>query len=256
MSDLELETGSFTLILSARKSGKSFLVRELIYHFLTNANNRCQYLYMFSNTAKFESSGTYSFIDPSAIFKANPENVEKIVEQLFQIQLDTKKKNNILLIFDDIDLSARYQQSIEKLAQMGRHFNITTVLSAQISTGTISPLIRDNITYLFFRELNREVIKKNIYSMITTNDFENTKQFLDFVFTNTKEYQFIYYAKGCVNKEIRIVKASEIPEDFKYKVASPVKKEAEEKPKQPAGYGPAMRIQYFNSEGFPYKRNM
>ena len=56
MSELQLKRDSFITILSTRKSGKSFLIRELIYYFLTNAEYKCDYLYMFSNTAKFDST--------------------------------------------------------------------------------------------------------------------------------------------------------------------------------------------------------
>ena len=72
-----LKRETFITILSTRRSGKSYLIARLIYNFMVanDANNRYNLLYLFSNTAKFEQSGTYSFIDPKVVFKANTENV-------------------------------------------------------------------------------------------------------------------------------------------------------------------------------------
>lgn len=251
-SQLKPPLGSFILLLSTRKSGKSYVVAELTHYYLTH---HVKYMYMFSNTARFEANGIYGFIDPKVIFKADPENCERIVSSIFQLQLETGKKNNVLLVFDDIDLSARYHGSIEKLATEGRHYNITTIVSAQVSTGAISPAIRDNITYLFIREMNREHLRKNIYSLITSREFENGKEFLNFVYNNTDNFHFIAYSKGCVKKEFRIVLAKDppTPPDFKYKVKAPKAEQTNKSYVAGYGYGAPIDITYFDSEGIPLR---
>ena len=247
MSNLNLRRDSFITILSTRRSGKSYLVANLIHYFLTNSENRCDFLYMFSNTAKFEQGGNYNFIDNKVKFKADPENAKKIVDAIFRTQLETRKKFHILVIFDDIDLSKRYEDSIEKLATFGRHYHITTILSAQVATNAISPAIRNNTSYLFFRKLNAETIKKQIYSMIINGEFEHPQELYDYVQNNIQNYQFIFFDNDSDSKEIEIVKADPIPEGFIYKVKSPEK--VDKTPKRPVGWGPPMNLTYFDSEG-------
>ena len=251
---MDLRRNSFITILSTRRSGKSFLIANLIYNFLTNPpDNNVSHLYLFSNTAKFEEESRYNFIDKNVIFKANPENVEKIVNRILEIQLETKKKNFVLLVFDDIDLNAKYGNSIERLAMQGRHFNITTILSAQIATSAISPAIRNNTTYLFFRKLNSETIKKQIYSMVISNNFNSPEEFKQFVNDNVSEYQFLFYDNDSDDKELKVIKANEIPKDFKYAIKQPPKEK--EKPKKYIGFSAPMNIGYTNSAGQIIKPN-
>ena len=219
---MNLKRESFITILSTRRSGKSFLIAELIYKFMTGSDdNRCDLLYLFSNTAKFEQMGNYNFVDPKIIFKANPENVERIVSRVLEIQLQTKKKNHILCVFDDIDLSKKYEQSIELLATRGRHYNITTILSAQVATNCISPCIRNNTSYLFFRKLNSETIKKQIYSMVINNQFNSPEEFKQYVNNNIADYNFIFYDNDSDEKTLQTIKAEAIPKDYKYVIKSP-----------------------------------
>ena len=236
-----LKRESFITILSTRRSGKSFLIAELIYDFMNNKdiNNKCDLLYLFSNTAKFEQMVNYNFVDSKIIFKANPENVEKIITRLLEIQLQTKKKYHVLCVFDDIDLSKKYEQSIELLATRGRHYNITTILSAQVATNCISPCIRNNTSYLFFRKLNTETIKKQIYSMVINNQFNSAEEFKTYVNNNISDFNFIFYDNDTDEKELKVIKAKPIPTDYKYKVAEPKIKKSTIQPKF-LGYGQPM----------------
>ena len=222
---MQINRESFITILSTRKSGKSFLVANMIYNFLNNPrDNNCDLLYLFSNTAKFESSGHYDFIDKKCIFDANADIVEQVINKLMQIQLQTKKRHHILVVFDDIDLSSKYDQSIEKLATQGRHYNITTILSAQVATRSISPAIRNNTSYLFIRKLNSDALKKQIFNMIVNSDFDNAEAFKKFVNDNNHDYQFVMYDNNKDEKGVSIIKAHPIPKDFKYKVILPKQK--------------------------------
>ena len=254
MSELGLKRDSFITILSTRKSGKSYLIRELIYYFLTSSEQKCDYLYMFSNTAKFDASGTFNFVDKKVTFSAHPDVVEKIVKSILQLQLENQKKTHILLMFDDIDLSAKYDQSLELLATRGRHFNITTILSAQIATRAISPAIRNNTTYLFFRKLNAETIKKQIYSMIVSNSFETPQQLYDFVQQNIDDFKFVFYDNDSDKKELLLFKADPIPEGFQYKVKAP-KDETNTSKVAGKGYGVPINMTLFNSAGNPLRPN-
>lgn len=213
-----LNRDSFITVLSTRKSGKSFLVSQLIHTFLTNSpENRCDVIYMFSNTAKFEASGHYNFLDKRCIFPASHEIVDRVTNRLFEIQKKSKNKHHILVVFDDIDLSRKYEQSIDKIAYQGRHYGITCILSAQIATCAVSPAIRNNTTYLFFRKLMADVLKRLIYQMVYNRDFNSAEEFKEYVYENIEDYQFIFYDNDSDEKTLKIVKADPIPTDFKYK---------------------------------------
>ena len=177
-------------------------------------------------------------MDHKVIFKATPENVEKIITRLLEIQLQTKKRNHILCVFDDIDLSKKYEQSIELLATRGRHYNITTILSAQVATNCISPCIRNNTSYLFFRKLNSETIKKQIYSMVINNQFNSPEEFKKFVNDNISDYTFIFYDNDTDDKSLKCIKATAIPPEYKYIIKSPTPKII--KKSKFHGFGPPM----------------
>ena len=153
-----------------------------------------------------------------------------------------------MLVFDDIDLSKKYENSIERLATTGRHYNITTILSAQVATNAISPSIRNNTSYLFFRKLNSETIKKQIYAMIISNSFESPEEFKHFVNENISDYQFIFYDNDSDSKDLQIIKASTIPKDYKYLIKAPVNTE-KEKPRSQIGWGAPLNITHFDSDG-------
>jgi hypothetical protein len=239
---IRLKRESFILILSIRRSGKSFLISQLIYDFMTGPeDNRVSLLYMFSNTAKIDQNGQFNFIDKRVIFTANPENIERIVTRIITIQKETKKREHILLVFDDIDLSSKYSGSIEWLAVQGRHYNITVILSAQVATSAISPLIRNNYSYLFFRKLNKDTIEKQIYGMIINNEFDTAKEFRHYVTENIKDYQFIFYDNDSDDKQLSIVRAEAIPKDFTYRVKAP---KQDTTPKRPVGWGTPMNLKF------------
>jgi len=62
----------------------------------------------------------------------------------------TKMKYHVLLVFDDVVVTQRYE-ALEFLATAGRHHSITVVLLSQISNNAISPIIRTNVDSVFGR---------------------------------------------------------------------------------------------------------
>ena len=139
--DLNLKRNTFMTIMSQRASGKSFLISNFIHYFLTNEENRCHYAYLFSATAKLNkaTNHSYSFFDPRAILSPEPSIINAFVKNLMRSQIATNMKNHILLVFDDIVVTKRYE-ALEYLATAGRHYSITVVMSCQISNNAISPI--------------------------------------------------------------------------------------------------------------------
>ena len=191
--DLKLEKDSFISILSARRTGKSFLISNLIHYFLTNEKNKVDYVYLFSNTAGLNSNTNeqYNFLDKKCIVPAKPEIMQQVITGLMQTQKKTGFKFSLLIVFDDIVLTHKYE-IIETLASMGRHFHITTLLSAQIANTCVSPTIRNNTSYIFWRRIGSKSLKDNIFPTLNVA-FDDTKELLRYTKENTQDFQFIFY---------------------------------------------------------------
>jgi hypothetical protein len=235
--ELELDTGAFITILSKRKTGKSVLISDLIHFYLTKKKDAIDFVYLFSNTA-YMKSGTnsqYDFIDDKVLIPATSTNIRKIVgtvetdertggtklSGLFRSQASSKFKFNILIVFDDINVGKK-DTVIESLATAGRHFMITTVLSCQIANQAVSPAIRNNTSYLFWRRLNDNSLKDNIYP-IAGSAFNNYKELIYFTEQAVGDYKFVFYNndKDIEEDSLQIVKAKEAPAGFKYIVNFP-----------------------------------
>ena len=226
---LHLKRNSFITILSARRSGKSYLISDLAHYFLSNAKNKVDLVYMFSHTASLGTDNTYKWLDRRAILSPYIDNINTTVSNLINIQIQTKNKKSILLIFDDIDLDKQIE-GINKLAVRGRHYNITTILSAQIANYAISPSIKNNTTYLFFRRLNANAIKDQIQSIVQT--FEKPRDLYTYTQANIAGYKFLFYDNDSDDTTLKIIKANQ--HNFQYKL--PAKKTTNTYKRKPGDY--------------------
>jgi hypothetical protein len=220
INKLKMDVDSFILVLSARRTGKSVLVADLIHYYLTDTKNKIDYLYVFSNTAGLESGTNeqYDFIDRKCIIPAKMEVMEQVIYKLMASQKKTNFKFHILLVFDDIVVTHKYE-ILDTLASMGRHYKITTILSAQVANLAISPTIRNNASYILWRRLTNTAIRDNLYPILGIA-FDNSIELRKFTNENIGDYQFLFYNnnKDFDENSIKIVKASEVPKDFEYKI--------------------------------------
>jgi len=225
-------------IMSQRKSGKSVLISNIMHYFKTNPDpdNRVDFVYLFSATAKLNktTNHSYSFLDPKAILSPDPAVMNPFISNLIQSQKATDMKYHILLVFDDIVVTKRYE-ALEYLATAGRHYSITVVLSSQISNNAISPIIRTNVDYVFWRKLGKAALQNNIFPYMSISDFSDYNALHTFTLDNTSDYRFVFYdnSTDAMDKKIRLVRAYDLPEGYQYKLADP-------KPKPKRRY-PAIR---------------
>eukprot|EP00035_Acanthoeca_spectabilis_P006898 m.130386 g.130386 ORF g.130386 m.130386 type:complete len:162 (+) comp13712_c0_seq2:2095-2580(+) len=137
----EFEPDAFYLLLSSRKSGKSFMIQDLVYTLLQR--KMVNYIYLFSETAKKSTAG-YEWIDPRCIM--DNSMIDEGVEYIMNLQEKTDNKNKVLIIFDDIDLNRSYSDTIDRLATRCRHYKCTTVLSAQITNFAVSHVSKPTLS--------------------------------------------------------------------------------------------------------------
>jgi hypothetical protein len=226
VASLDLERDSFMTVMSQRKSGKSVLIASLIHYFMEGspAKQRCDYAYLFSATAALNqtTNHSYSFFDKKAILKPSPENMSNFISNLIKSQTQTKMKYHVLLVFDDIVVTQRYEV-LEWLASAGRHYSITVILSSQISNNAVSPTIRANVDYIFWRKLGKAAIQNNIFPFMSISEFADYKELNQYTLQHTNDYQFIFYnnSTDTSDEKIKVVKAFPIPEDYRYIVKGP-----------------------------------
>ena len=89
ISQLELERDTFIALLSARKTGKSVLMADLMHYFLTaEPGNRVDFLYLFSETAGLQSGTNeqYKFLDQKCVIPADPTTMTRFINGVFESQ--------------------------------------------------------------------------------------------------------------------------------------------------------------------------
>lgn len=177
---------SIVLVIGKRRSGKSFLIRDLFYH---RRNIPCGII--FSGTE--DASPFFSDFVPDAFIHSEYDS--DLMKRILLNQKRQLKKsaasgkgdrqgksadNNFFIVLDDMLASASTWNRDESIKQMflnGRHYNIMGIISMQYALG-IPPTLRNNIDYVFiFNEpsiKNRKKIYEDYCSMIPDfNEFCN-----------------------------------------------------------------------------------
>lgn len=202
VEDIPFKEGMFIILSSKRCSGKSVLVRHIVKHLLDLFEYSA--IILFSETSDLNED--YSFIDKSLIFKTS--QLEEKIKKIMDIQLKNKKKNkkvNLLLILDDVHLTEKSKE-LSNVSSLGRHYNITTLMSIQFNKHLCNNIIKNNLDMIFISDLG-DVCLKSIYESIHIN--MSYKEFKNYVNENNHSFQFIMYNSRIneKNKKLSIVKA-------------------------------------------------
>lgn len=149
----ELEKNVSALIIAPRRSGKSYLLRDImskIHHWYSS-------VYVFSMTSEVQGD-IYSYVPRVNVFsEISDELLQQIWDEQSSYIQDHMSKggkkseaNYICLIFDDFMESdaGRRSRVFQKLFTQGRHINIACFSIVQRYNG-ISPIIRTNTDVIF-----------------------------------------------------------------------------------------------------------
>ena len=218
LDDFDFKANATYTLLSARRSGKSFMIKNLVYLLLKR--KLIDMIYVVSYTASLDEAYT-SWVPSSLVI--HPSKMAQTIELIMKVQKSLgEKAKKVCFIMDDFDLTSS-NDSINSLYTLGRHFNITTILSAQITTKGVSTSIRNNTQYLFVRKLNSKTIKDNVFNMLLNTNFDNGNELYEYVKNNTEDYQFILYLNDDrpADDSIKLVKAT--PKKFKFTYTPPPK---------------------------------
>ena len=169
------------LILGRRRSGKSFLTRDIFFH-----HRHIPSGVVFSGTEEaspfFGDFIPDSFIhpeyDPALIENIMINQKRKIRDAKMTGKSDTGKmnSNNLFIVLDDMLHDAsnwKKEKTIKSIFFNGRHYNILFILTMQYPLG-ITPELRSNIDYVFvFNEpsiKNRKKIYDDYAGMVASFD--------------------------------------------------------------------------------------
>lgn len=194
-------------VVSKRNSGKSFLVRDIVYEL--SKQGRINQVIVMSNTSGQSLNADYDYMPPNLLMMYKEATILKIME-LQQKNIKAGKIREILLVLDDVvgsdsSNSAEGSRLIRSIFANSRHYHISVILLSQIATRLLQPAIRENSDVIFFSRLNR----KSLETMAEAVCNIDKKSFVAISEKNNKNYSFIFYNNQTQSNE---------PEDFLFVV--------------------------------------
>lgn len=204
---------STILILGRRRSGKSWLIRDIMYHkrFIKRA-------LVFSGTENV-SAFMSDFIPDVFIHSdfsselvqnllTNQQKKIRKAKQNYESEDGKTQKNNIVMIMDDMLHDAKSwtkDRGIKELFFNGRHYNILYMVALQYVYG-LPPEFRDNLDYVFIYPQENPQAKRKVFESFGSC-IESYKEFSDILDQCTQEY-------GCLVVKLSGSGSSKISDKF------------------------------------------
>lgn len=183
-----LPTDGFSCVFfGARRTGKTFLIEEIIHKLHTEGNRSWDAVFLFSDTALVNRQ-QYKWISPIFKFEGIREDtIQSIFKRQEEMNLADKEggpgeNNHVLIIADDVISDPRIRNSpvINKMYTAGRHYRIDVVILSQSIGGAsgLPPVVRMNADAVcIFRPRStrdRELIAEWFLGIVDS-DFSGTK---------------------------------------------------------------------------------
>jgi len=185
-----IETPSMCLFSAKRNSGKTHLMKHLIY--VMAKSGRFNRVIIMSSTA---FNGEWNGIIPAK--DIHTELDVPLIERLLKSQSEHKEKmikskrvkpHSILLLVDDMmGISSMHDKILTRLACSGRHFNITVFIACQLLS-KIPNVIRNNADSIFLLNATNDKMSKMLFEDASPDGFERLKDFTTFLREHAKNY--------------------------------------------------------------------
>ena len=171
-SKLTLSTPHLALFIARRNSGKTHLMRHLLY--VLAKGHRFKWVLVVTPTA-FNGEWPAIVGEDSVLPVFDPEQIDRVMMRQAELREDGVD-NPGLLILDDCLGSANFQSDLfTRIASAGRHYKITVWASFQhyFKAPTV---IRTNADYLFILGNQNERVLKALWEEYGGLSFESAKQ--------------------------------------------------------------------------------
>ena len=176
------------LAVAKRKSGKSQLIRYLI---LLN-KHLFNKIFLICPTECVNSF--YSDILEKRNIRTSYDDdfIKNLIDTMTRANSNQPKdkRQNVLLILDDCisDATIKTSKPFELLFTRGRHINISIIFISQYLKAAITPVIRNNIDFCLFSQVNAQGLKL----IFDEYNYNLSKQdFYDLFQKATKDYGFL-----------------------------------------------------------------
>jgi hypothetical protein len=176
-----IKTPSLNVFLGASNVGKT----HFMLHLIKSLKSNFDYCVVFSSTL-FNNPTIEHLTEEKLTFASFSVSA---LEKLFTFQEKNKNKRCLLILDDIIGTANLYHPIFDRLASSGRHYNITTFITAQ-HFYKIPPILRQNCFYLhIFKCKNKRTIKGLFEEF--GGEFSDIKPFIKFISENTENYNVI-----------------------------------------------------------------
>lgn len=156
----KIKKDSIIVVIGKRNTGKSFLVRDILYH-----NSDIPMGTVISHTDHL-NKWYQKFIPPILIHKRySPEVLDRILERQRKANKEEWQDPSAFLLMDDClaDSDAwKKDENIKEIFFNGRWYKLLFILSMQSPMG-IPPSFRDNIDYTFILKNNNASAREKIF---------------------------------------------------------------------------------------------
>jgi len=201
------------LIIGKRGSGKSFLIKQIIYQmFIDKKVNECC---VFSPTDKM--TNFYVNFTKHVSYECDFSLVKKIMELQKQRNIEGSNTHKLLIVFDDGLSEKDYRNdTISDLIKNGHHLNITTIFAMQFSIG-MTPELRSNFDYVFLMKDDAISSIKRLYDHYG-GVFPTFNLFNSYIKNYTKDYNALVILNTITNslfsEKVKIFKANMVNNAF------------------------------------------
>ena len=152
------DDGFSAVFFGARRSGKTFLIEEVMYRLVTEGQRKWDAAFLFSETAMANQT-QYKWVSP--LYKYDRVD-EEVLSRIFKTQErlrherekegggteEDKKAGHVLIIADDVisDHRIRHSAIVNKMYTQGRHYKIDVLILSQCIGGSagLPPVVRMN----------------------------------------------------------------------------------------------------------------
>lgn len=181
---IHFDIPSVHLMVAAPKSGKSHLIKYLVYRLAKS--RRIDYCVVFCGTT---FNNNYNYLPKNYVFSNYNEDV---LSQIMQQQQNSNKI--VCLIFDDcvsFEQMFRHSQLFNKLITEHRHYKALIFIATQY-INKVSPTIRECCGYYWIFAQRTKRAYEAIYETVGCNSHDDLISFKNFIQNNTGNYYVIF----------------------------------------------------------------